>query len=196
MGANADLTETHVGNALENSRGARILLTQLEIPLHVALFATRQAHRLGMITILNPAPAPEEPLSGLEAVDFLTPNETEARVLLGLDPDGKADPLEMGRQLRGKTGVGCVIITLGENGAVIVDSKGSAHIPSPKVTAVDSTGAGDAFNAGFATALLHNYSTRKAVEWACAVGAYSVTRPGTIPDYPTKEQVNHFLKRF
>ncbi len=192
MGANGDLTEEDVGRALSQLRGAKILLTQFEIRTEVALYAARLGRQLGLTTIVNPAPAPEKLLSGLEAADFLTPNENEAKVLLGKDPTWEEEPEEMAQQLRQKTGAGCVMITLGERGVVAVGPDGDWRLPAPKVTALDTTGAGDAFNGAFGVGLARGLSPKEAANGACLVAAYSVTKRGTIPIFPTPAEVKAF----
>lgn len=193
MGANAELTEAEIGAALSASSGARVLLTQFEIDPKIALFAARTARALGMIAVVNPAPAPEAPLDGLEAASILTPNEAEAKVLLGLDPEAPAELPWLARQTRDRTGVGQVIITAGEHGAVGADDTGVWAVKAPVVPVVDTSGAGDVFCAALAVGLVEGYSLRTAAEWACAAAALSVSRAGTIPDYPFRDEVSRFL---
>lgn len=193
LGANGDLGKEDVENALGQLKGAKILLTQFEIRTEVALFAARLGRQLGLTTIVNPAPVPEKPLQGLEVADYLTPNENEAKVLLGKDPTWNAKPEEMAQQLRQKTGAGCVMITLGERGVVAAGRDGSWHLPAPKVTAVDTTGAGDAFNGALAVGLVRGLSAKEAANEACMVAAYSVTKRGTIPIFPTQAEVQAFF---
>jgi ribokinase len=92
MGANAEIQEKDIEQAYENMPTAKVMLTQFEIPIKTAVFAARQAKKRGMIAIVNPAPAPEELVDGLDAADILLPNETEAKVLLGIDPGESVDP--------------------------------------------------------------------------------------------------------
>jgi ribokinase len=193
MGANAELSTADIDAALDSLSGAKVLLTQFEINPQIALYAARAARERGLIAIVNPAPAPEAPLAGLDAASILTPNETEAKVLLGLDPEAPVDLERLARQTREQTGVDQVIVTAGERGAVGADTSGVWMVAPPAVTAVDTSGAGDVFCAALAVALVAGRILKAAAEWACAVAALSVTRSGTIPAYPTRDEVNHFL---
>jgi len=192
MGANGELGEADVDRALGGLAGAKVLLTQFEIYPQVALHAARVGKAGGMLTIVNPAPAPDSPLDGLDAADILTPNESEAKVLLGLPPEQEAAPETLAEALRAKTGAGAVIVTVGERGVVAATAEGPWQEPAPRVRAVDTTGAGDAFNAALAAGLVRGMGLREAAAWGCRVAAYSVTFPGTIPIYPTVEQVDAF----
>jgi ribokinase len=194
MGANAELTAAEIDAALARLSGARALLTQFEIDPNIALHAARAARAYGMIAIVNPAPAPEPPPEGLDAASILTPNETEARMLLGLDP---ATPIELeplAAQTRARTGVGQIIITAGEKGVVGADETGVWTVTPPTVEPVDTSGAGDVFCAALAVGLVEGRGLRMAAEWACAVAALSVSRAGTIPAFPTRDEVNRFLE--
>jgi len=128
-----------------------------------ALYALEVARRSGVRTILNPAPAPAEPIA--PEVDYLTPNETEAAAV----HDAK----------------GTLVLTLGEQGAEI----GGERVPAFPAMTVDTTGAGDAFTAAFAVALAEGLSDLDAVRWGCAAGAHMVEHPGVIPGLPTRAQL-------
>ena len=193
MGANAELSAEEIDAALGELQGAAVLLTQFEIDPQVALHAARAARRYGMIAIANPAPAPVEPVRGLEAATILTPNETEAKVLLGLDPGDKVDLAQLAERLCQQTGVEQIIVTAGEQGAVGVDASGTWHVRPPAVEVVDTSGAGDVFCAALAVALVGGKPLRAAAEWACAAATLSVSRAGTIPAFPTNEEVAKFL---
>jgi ribokinase len=170
-----------------------VLLTQFEIRHEVALYAARQGKASGLTTIVNPTPVPEEPTGGYEAADYLTPNGPEARQMLGMAPDQQTDPLQMAAALREQSGAGCVIITLGDQGVAVAEASGGWTMPAPAVTAVDATGAGDAFNGTLALGLARGLPLRQAVGNAILVGAYSVTQQGTIPIFPTVNKVSAFL---
>jgi ribokinase len=193
MGANAELTHAHIDEALSALPDAQVLLTQFEIDPQIALYAARAARSRGMVAIVNPAPAPEAPLTGLDAASILTPNETEAKVLLGLDPETPIDLETLARQTRQQTGAERVIVTAGEHGAVGIDSSGYWAIASPHVDAVDTSGAGDVFCAALAVSLVEGHDFRAAAEWACVAATLSVGKAGTIPAYPTRHDVTRFL---
>jgi ribokinase len=143
---------------------------------------------------LNPAPVRPLPASILSFVDVLTPNETEARVLAGIKPDEAMAPEKVARQLI-QNGVKNVIMTLGERGALIVNSSSATHVPAISVPAVDTTGAGDAFNAGLAVALASGENIEDAVRFGVVTGGIAVTKDGVIPSLSRITQVVEFYKK-
>ncbi len=169
------------------------MLTQFEIQPEVALHAARVAQGYHMVTIVNPAPATTISLSKLEVADVLIPNDMEAKVLLGLHPEAKVDLGTVVQELMARTKARSVIITAGEQGIVGVDSAGAWQVFPPKVKVVDTSGAGDVFCAAFAAGLVKGLDYRAASEWANLVAALSVTRPGTIPSFPTAAEVDEFI---
>jgi ribokinase len=187
-GANELLTADDVSGSAAAFDSSAVVLTQLEIPVAAAEAALKCGREHGAVTILNPAPVRRLPPSILELVDILTPNQSEARILAGLDPHADLKPEAVARQLiRG--GVKQVIITLGENGALIVTGNSSRLVPALRMTAVDTTGAGDAFNAGLAMALACGASLEAAVQFAVVTGGMAVTREGVIPSLPRRNEV-------
>jgi ribokinase len=194
MGANEELSTSDVDQALADLSGVRVLLTQFEIDPDVALHAARSAAAQGIIPIVNPAPAVNRILR-LEPAVILTPNETEAKVLLGLDPGTDADLARLARDLRTQTDAGTVIITAGEKGIIGSDAAGEWETPAFEVQVVDTSGAGDVFCAALALALVRGKSTRAASAEACAIASLSVTKAGTIPAYPTWSEAEPFLKK-
>jgi len=193
IGANAELNERDVDTALADLKGAKVLLAQFEIRPQVAIYATRSARQRGLLTIVNPAPAPDEQVKGLDCADILAPNETEAKVLLGLPPDQDADPAWLAARLWEETGANAVLVTVGEQGIAGCDSQGTWLATPPPVQVSDTSGAGDVFCAALAVALVEGRPLRQATAWACAVAALSVTRPGTIPAYPTRLEADNFI---
>jgi ribokinase len=193
-GANELLTAAHVNECEAAFETAAVVLTQLEIPADAAEAALARGRARGAITILNPAPV--RPLSAkmLALVDVLTPNETEARLLCGCSPDATMGPEEMGRELIRK-GVRNVVMTLGENGALIVTASSVTNVPALKMTVADTTGAGDAFNAGLAVALASGEELESAVKLGIVTGGLAVTREGVIPALPRREEVLMFFRR-
>jgi ribokinase len=126
-------------------------------------------------------------------IDILTPNEKEARVLAGHDPRSTIAPQDVARELLRK-GVKCVITTLGEKGALLVNESAMVHVPAIQVSAVDTTGAGDAFNAGLATALAFGASLEHAVRFAVIIGGLAVAKEGVIPALPKREDVLSYFR--
>lgn len=194
MGANAELSCTDVETALSQMKSAKVLLTQFEIPVEIAVYAARVAREHGMISIINPAPAPAQAISGLDAASILVPNETEARSLLGLTDQDVMDPIEMAELLKARSGAETVMITLGGEGLVGNGAnQQSWSIGATKVPVEDTSGAGDAFCAALAVGLIHGLAVEKAAGWASHAAALSVTRKGTIPSYPAYEEVQKFI---
>ena len=187
-GANELLSAADIAKCDSALKSASVVLTQLEIPVAAAEAALSRARTNGATTILNPAPVRPLPASVLEVVDVLTPNQTEAMVLTGRSPGEDADPEEVARSLI-ELGVRQVVMTLGERGALIVNASSSKHVPATSIRAVDTTGAGDAFNAGLATALASGESLESAVEFAVVTGGMAVTKEGVIPSLPKRDEV-------
>jgi len=187
-GANELLTADDVSRCDTAFHSPAVVLTQLEIPVTAAEAALRCGRERGAITILNPAPVRPLPPSILQLVDVLTPNQSEARVLAGLGPDADVEPEKAARDLIRK-GVKQVVMTLGESGALIVTANSSTRVPALRMVAVDTTGAGDAFNAGLAMALAGGASLDAAVQFAVVTGGLAVTREGVIPSLPNRDEV-------
>lgn len=166
-GALAELSRAHVDAFADRIAAADICVVQLEIPLDTALYALEVARAAGVRTILNPAPAPTEPIS--PTVDYVTPNESEAAAVSGA--------------------LGTLVLTLGERGAQL----GEERVPAVQAAVVDTTGAGDAFTAAFAVALAEGLSDLEAVRWGCAAGAHMVEHPGVVPGLPTRAELEERL---
>lgn len=192
-GANALLTSADVLSSQAVLETSSVVLTQLEIPVKAAERALALGRANGATTILNPAPVRSLPSSALALVDVLTPNQSEARVLTGRDPEENANPEEVARDLV-HLGVKNVVMTLGEQGALIVTESSSKHVPAMPMQAVDTTGAGDAFNAGLATALAWSENLDSAVKFAVVMGGLAVTKEGVIPSLPRREEVASFYE--
>jgi ribokinase len=193
-GANELLSAADVAQCGEALNGAAVVLTQLEIPVPAAEAALARGRSSGATTVLNPAPVRPLPASVLQLVDVLTPNQTEAKVLTGRSPDAAVGPEEVAHDLI-RSGVRQVVMTLGEKGALIVTESSSRHVPAMKMSAVDTTGAGDAFNAGLATALASGENLESAVEFAVVVGGLAVTKEGVIPALAGHDDVARFYRQ-
>jgi ribokinase len=192
-GANELLSSADVAQCDSSLDAAAVVMTQLETPVATAEAALARGRAKGAITILNPAPVRPLPASVLQLVDVLTPNQTEAKVLTGRSPDAKTEPEEVARDLI-RAGVKQVVMTLGERGALVVTASSSKHIPAMRMRAVDTTGAGDAFNAGLATALASGESLTSAVEFAVVTGGIAVMKEGVIPSLPERKEVIQFYQ--
>lgn len=175
--------------------GARVFVTQLEQPAAAALHGLQIARRAGAITIFNPAPAAPFDEAIYPLVDYITPNEHEAALLTGL-PVTTVDEARAAGDVLLARGVGCALITLGERGALLHGSDASILIPPLHAgPVVETTGAGDAFNGGFACALGEGATALEAARFGAAVAAISVTRPGTAPSMPQRGEVDALLAR-
>ena len=183
-GANALLTPADVDAAAPAIRRARVLLCQLEVPLETSLRALTLAREAGVLTILNPAPAPEAlPDAMLRVSDLVCPNESEASAISGIPVTDAASAEAAGRVLVGR-GARAAIVTLGAAGCLYVSASETWRAPAPVVTAVDTTGAGDCFLGSLAFFLARAAGLRDAAIRAAAVAALSVQRPGTQTSYP------------
>lgn len=174
-------------------RSAGVFVTQLEQPIEAALRALSLARSAGVTTILNPAPAAALPDAIFPLCDYVTPNETEAEALTGIGIASVEDARRAADKLL-DMGVRAVIVTLGEKGALFHSRGVSEHVPAFAVgPVVETTGAGDAFNGGFAVGLSKGLAEVEAVRFACAVASISVTRPGTAPSMPSLDEVEKVL---
>lgn len=195
-GANARLRPDDVERRRSLIEGASVVLLQLEVPLDTVEAAARIARRAGVSVVLDPAPARREALALLPLVDFVTPNETELRVLVGAPP-GPTTPDEAAAMARALLAQGArgVIAKLGPAGVIAVSADGESRWPGHSVQAVDTTAAGDAWNGAFAVALAEGRSRPDAGAFANAAAAISVTRPGAQPSMATRDEVERFLAR-
>jgi ribokinase len=201
-GANSHLTPKEVDKAMKKIKSAHVLLVNLEVPVETAAHALKLAKSHNVVTILNPAPAPSEPLdeSIYRYVDVLTPNETETLGVLGRSggASGSAGLKDAGKEFNAREaadaliamGVKNAVITMGQNGAFFKNVSESGYVPAFKVNTVDATGAGDAFNGALAVALGEGKLIRNAVIYANMVAALSTTRFGTAPSMPFREEVD------
>ena len=191
-GANRTLTVAQIAAREGDFAWADVVGCQLEIPLPCVSAALATARRHGAVTILNPAPVPSARLDMLSLVDYLTPNAGEAERLSGV-PVQAADALAAARALRA-AGAGTIIVTLGEDGALAVGDE-TITAAAFAVTAVDTTAAGDAFNAGLGVALARRRPLREALRFASAVAALTCTRRGAQSSLPTAREVAELLGR-
>lgn len=198
-GANARLTPASLEKASSLLDRAGILLAQLEVPLEAVEFLAEFARKREIPLMLDPAPARELPESLLRRISWFTPNETEARALITAGAAKYKDQSDEGwSKVAGRfldRGVKNVILKLGSRGCLIAEAgRPELRVPAFSVTAVDTTAAGDAFNAGFAVALMRGFEVSIAAKFASAVAAISVTRPGAQSSMPTAKEVDRFLE--
>jgi ribokinase len=194
-GAASELSPESVEGAAATIRSARVFLTQLEQPVAAARRGLEIARAAGVTTILNPAPGAPLDDGILRLCDYVTPNESEATVLTGIPIADEADARRAAQALLA-AGAGCAIVTLGERGALFQDGRRSELVPAFRPgAAIDTTGAGDAFNGAFAAALAEGTAPLAAARFACAAAGLSVTRRGTAAAMPTRAEIEAVLAR-
>lgn len=191
--ANAALSAEQIDDALTAlAPTTSVLLTQLETPSALTAHITARGQEHGMTVILDPAPAAPLPDDVWRNIDIVTPNETEASLLSGVEVVDAATAEQAGRWFLDR-GVGAAVITLAGQGSCVVTAEGATVIPPFPVEAVDTTAAGDAY-AGYLGAALANGSTLSdAVRLATAAGALAVTKQGASPSLPLRAEVDAFL---
>ena len=191
-GANDLVDPDAAAAAVRSMERVDIVMGQLEIPQRVTLAAFLAARAAGATTILNPAPAAPLDPDLLSAADWLIPNETELAILAGidqLDPDDDAEIQAFAREIGPR-----VVVTLGSRGAALVTADGSIQrLPATPVSAIDTTGAGDAFVGAFAYGLAAGLDEVAAVRIGVACASNSVTRPGTQSSFPSREAAGQML---
>lgn len=169
---------------------ADVMVVSMEIPEEAVLAALRAGREAGTRTLLNPAPARPLPDEAWQLIDVITPNQTEAPVLLGFAEGHGLDDEQLVRLLRQRTG-GAAVLTRGQEGALIADDSGTITVPARQAeNVVDTTGAGDSFTAALAVALGEGQSLADAAGFAAAAGAHTVTIAGVIPALPTRDQLH------
>jgi ribokinase len=193
-GANMALDVSDLERSLVPLAGAKVLLTQREIPASVSLLAAERARAAGAIAVHDPAPAPSDGLRDeeLRAFDIVTPNESETEALVGFLPANAADAQRAARALIAR-GVRIAIVKLGAGGVHVAGPDVDMFVPPFRVESVDSVGAGDCFNGGLADALARGLALPAAVRFAAACGALATTRYGAAASAPTRAEVESLL---
>ena len=185
------LTFDEARPGIDAFRDAEVFITGFEVPLDTALRSARLAKQYGMFTVLNPSPLPHEQLPRLDFIDLIIPNQTESKTMLGLPAEEEVPPEILAQKLISAYGMGSVIITLGAAGAMYHDGRETIFVPSLRIEPVSSIGAGDCFLGSYVFSRFHERkSIRDAMEWAAHAAAISVSRPGSLDSFPTKEEVD------
>ncbi|MBS3787796.1 ribokinase [Candidatus Bipolaricaulota bacterium] len=190
-GAAAKIDEGSIEKALSSAGEGDVFLSGLEPPVSKVNYAARTAAKNGMEVILNPAPAQDIPKDELfQFADVLTPNQTEASALLDTKIESVDDALSEGKTFL-DWGIGTAVITLGSDGSVVINDRVHKHFPAQKLSdeVVDTTGAGDAFNAAIAVYLARQSNISKAVTFANKVAGLTVIKQGAQKALPTYEEV-------
>jgi ribokinase len=205
-GANGLLSVLHVDNAASLLREAAVVVCQLESPMETVLHALDVAHQAGVRTLLNPAPVQTLPDDLYTKLSFLVPNESEAALLSGMPVETPEDAIRVGKHFLERGVQEAVIVTLGEQGSVLVTRAGSTHVASKKVKAIDTTAyvpslhhnvltysAGDSFIGGICAKLAEGSNILEAVQFGTSVAAITVTRSGASDSIPTRAEVDASL---
>ncbi len=192
-GAAARISAADVEAKADLIASAGVFVTQLEQPIAAAKRGLELARAAGVLTILNPAPAAALGDDILALCDYITPNETETEALTGLPVTSIAEA-EVAADALIARGVGAVVITLGEKGVLYRQGGRSIHVPAISAGAVvETTGAGDAFNGGFAVGLAEGLTVAEALRFGCATAGISVTRAGAAPSMPSRAEIEALL---
>jgi len=192
IGACANITRQDLARVEPVIQEAEIFLTQLETNMDAVVQSIEMAYSMGLEIVLNTAPVQPLPDDLLRKVTYITPNEVEASKLSGVEIRNSQDASRAAAVFFGK-GVKNVVITLGDKGVYVSDGTKDEVIPGYRVDVVETTGAGDAFNGGFVTALSENMDIFTAARFGNAAGALSVTRAGTAMAMPCRKELERFL---
>ena len=191
-GANMKLLPKDIEPFTDLIINAKVVLLQLETPLETVEYIADIAYHNNVKLILNPAPAQKLSENLLKKVWLITPNETEASLLTGIEVTDNQSAEKAANCLL-QLGIRNVIVTLGKNGSLLSNEKGVQHFKAFQVEAVDSTAAGDVFNGTLATAITNEEPLTKAINFAAAAAAISVTKEGAQPSIPTRKEIDNFL---
>ena len=189
VGAPSSLTINEIDKQINIIKSSKIFLTQLEVPKDITLHCLKIAKENGCITILNPAPASEISNEFYNHIDYFTPNETEAEFYTGIKITNEKEAKQAAEKLL-NLGIKKVIITLGEKGLFYTDGKEEIYLKASSVKAIDTTGAGDAFNGGLAFGLSKDKPINECLELANKVAGVSTTKLGAGDAMPFLKDIN------
>ena len=194
-GANNFVDKKQIDDNFGIIKECDIILMQLEIPMETVEYVIDKFYELNKILILNPAPGAELSDNIIKKCTYLTPNENEIGLITKM-PYDTIDNIKLAAKSLIDKGAQNILVTLGEKGAYLKNKDKDIIIPTMKVKAVDTTGAGDCFNGVFAMYLGLGKSVIEAIKYANVASSISVTRPGTVPSLPYKEEVEEKFKEF
>lgn len=187
-GANLDLTKQNIDDALVAYTDIDFLILQLEIDLEIVYYAIEQAKKMGIPILFNPAPAAKGlNLDIITKVDILVPNETELEILSAMPTNTMAEIKQAAQSLLNQ-GIGAIIVTLGSKGALYLTKDSEILVAAPKVNAIDTTGAGDAFIGAFVSEYSVNKDIEGAIKFAISYASLSTTKKGTQTSYISKDE--------
>ena len=190
--SNFEFSFNHIDLIDKIIKETSLVVLQLELRLEIVEEIIKRAHKYGVKILLNPAPAMNIDKEVLKYVDYITPNEFELSSLTNLPVETEPQIIKASQKL---LSYGCknVIATLGSKGAIIANNKITKLIPSYKVKAIDTVGAGDSFNGALAVSIIEGKELEEAVKFANAMGALTVQKSGAIPSLHTRKEVEDFL---
>jgi ribokinase len=183
-----------VATEIQDVPPGSVLVADLEVPASIVQRALETAWQQGLRTVLDLSPAGHLLPALYPAVDYFTPNPTEAEQLTGIPVRSAADAFRVGEVLL-ERGVGAALMKLGAGGCVVVSAGTREYLPAVPVRVVDQTGAGDAFAGALAVALLEGQQVNEAARFAVAAATLAVTRYGSQPSYPTRDELEHWIAR-
>lgn len=187
-GANLTCNTAYIEKYISSIEQSNIVLLQMEIPTETIYYTIEKAREKGKTIIVNPAPAQEIPTHILKKIDYLTPNESELELLSGM-PCNTVEEIESAAVSLLSKGVKNIIVTLGDKGALYMNGESKSYVPGHKVTAVDTTAAGDCFNGAFAVALSEGLDVKEAIHFANKAASISVTRVGAQSSIPKRNEL-------
>lgn len=190
--ANTKTSPARVDRFFNHGVDVNVLLLQLEISVETVYYAARQAKKKGAMVIFDPAPAVDVPNDIYQYVDIVTPNETEASILTGVDVRDVKTAEQAARVFREK-GVPTTMVTLGDKGVVVFDSNGLRYLEAYSAEVIDTTAAGDAFTGTLGACLSQGIAMDTAISYAMAAGALTVTRMGAQSSLPTRQAILDFI---
>lgn len=194
-GANSACKEDYLRENDDAFRQCDYILLQMEIPPETVWYAVRRGRELGKKVFLNPAPAPDTiPADVLSSLSYITPNETEIAKLTGCGCDVLTDIKEGSKKMI-EMGVENILVTLGGKGSLLLSSQKTEAFPAFPVKPVDTTAAGDCFNAAFVTALSEGSSEGEAISFASAAAGLAVSRKGAQNSIPHRQEVDDYLRK-
>jgi ribokinase len=194
-GANNFVDKKQIDDNFDIIKECDIILMQLEIPMETVEYVVDKFYELNKILILNPAPGAELSDNIIKKCTYLTPNENEIGLITKM-PYDSIDNIKLAAKCLIDKGAKNVLVTLGEKGAYLKNKNEDIIIPTIKVKAIDTTGAGDCFNGVFAMYLALGKSAIEAIKYANVASSISVTRSGAVPSLPYKEEVDEKFKEF
>ena len=192
-GSNGRLCAEDVGRARSFIENSDVLLVQLEVPVDTVLAAVQVARNAGVKVILDPAPAPGAFPESLLEVDLVCPNEAEAEALTGIEVTTEESAIHAAMALQSR-GAKQVAITMGDQGALLLDDCGGRMVPSFPVKAIDTTAAGDAFAGALGVRWAEGVTLEEAVRFGNAAGALAASRLGAQPGMGTREEIESLLE--